>query len=143
MTKEAKFSRRQIVGGAAAIAFSGFPMINVGEYRLGAASPRTYSKRAVDLVRDSLVIDMLGVLKIDMKPEFYSAPLSEQAAAEFMASGITGFHHAAGVGEPILARLRLVSSRPGRALPAATRTSSRWSTRRLTSNVPRKTARPR
>ena len=98
MTADAKLSRRQIVGGAAAIALTGFPMINIGEYRLSAASVRTYSKRAVDLVRDSLVIDMLGVLKIDMKPEFYAAPLSAEAAAEFRASGITGFHHAAGVG---------------------------------------------
>jgi membrane dipeptidase len=98
MNNETKLSRRQIVGGAAAIAFTGFPMINVGEYQLGAATGRTYSKRAVDLVRQSLVIDMLGVLKIDMKPEFYAAPLSDQAAAEFKASGITGFHHAAGVG---------------------------------------------
>jgi membrane dipeptidase len=98
MTRRAKFSRRQIVGRAAAVALIGFPMINLGEYRLSAASRRTYSKRAVDLVRNSLVIDMLGVLKIDMKPEFYAAPLSEQAAAEFKASGITGFHHAAGVG---------------------------------------------
>ena len=98
MTSDEKLSRRQIIGGATAAALAAFPMINLGEYRLSAASPRRYSKRAVDLMRGSLVIDMLGVLKIDMKPEFYAAPLSEQAAAEFRASGITGFHHAAGVG---------------------------------------------
>lgn len=99
MITKARFSRRQLVGGAAAaVALTGFPMINVGEYRLSAAAGRKYSKRAIDLVRQSLVIDMLGVLKIDMKPEFFSQRLSPQAAAEFKASGITGFHHAAGVG---------------------------------------------
>jgi membrane dipeptidase len=87
-----------MLGGAAVAAVAGFPMVNFGMYRLDAASPRTYSKRAVDLVKQALVIDMLGVLKIDMRPDFFAAPLSEKDAAEFLGSGITGFHHAAGTG---------------------------------------------
>jgi len=93
-------SRRQLLGGATALAASGFPMINFGQYRLDAASPKTYSKRAVDLVRQSLIIDMLGALKIDMGPKFFAAPLSEKDAKEFLSSGITGFHHAVGLGGP-------------------------------------------
>jgi membrane dipeptidase len=76
------------------------PFINLNAYQLSAASPRTYSKRAVDLVRQSLVIDMLAPLKIDMGADFYSVPLSEKDAAEFRSSGITGFHHAVGIGGP-------------------------------------------
>lgn len=102
MGKDLRMSRRRLIGGgaAAAAAVAGFPMISLGQYRLNAASPRTYSKRAVDLVRKSLVIDMLAPLKIDFRPEYYAAPLSEKDAADFRASGITGFHNAVGVGGP-------------------------------------------
>jgi len=95
-----RMSRRRLIGGGAAAvaAITGFPMINLGQYRLNAASTKTYSKRAVDLVRKSLIIDMLAPLKIDFRPEYYAAPLSEKDAADFRASGITGFHNAVGVG---------------------------------------------
>lgn len=91
--------RRQLLAGSAAAAF-GFPMIGRGEYRLSAATPRAYSRRATDLVASSVVIDMLGPLKISMGPDFYAKPLSDKDAAEFRASGITGFHHAVGLGGP-------------------------------------------
>ncbi len=100
MASSPRLSRRRFVHGATAAVALGFPMINRGYYRLGASSPRTYSGRAVDLVRQSLVIDMLAPLKIDMRPEYYARPLSEEDAADFRASGITGFHNAAGVGGP-------------------------------------------
>ncbi len=94
-------SRRQLVGGAvAAVALTGFPMINTGMFRAHAAAKKAYSKRAVDLVKQSLVIDMLAPLKIDFRPEYYASPLSEQDAADFRASGITGFHNAVGTGGP-------------------------------------------
>ncbi len=92
-------TRRQVLARTAVVA-AGFPMINLGAYRLNAASPRTYSRRATDLVASSVVIDMLGPLKISMGPDFYAKPLSDKDAAEFRASGITGFHHAVGLGGP-------------------------------------------
>lgn len=94
-------SRRQLLGGAvAAAAVTGFPMINTGMFRAHAAATKAYSKRAVDLVKQSLVIDMLAPLKIDFRPEYYASPLSEKDAADFRASGITGFHNAVGTGGP-------------------------------------------
>ncbi|WP_374595613.1 dipeptidase [Sphingosinicella sp.] len=94
-------SRRQLMGGAvAAAAVTGFPMINTGMFRAHAAATKAYSKRAVDLVKQSLVIDMLAPLKIDFRSEYYANPLSEKDAADFRASGITGFHNAVGTGGP-------------------------------------------
>ena len=92
-----QLSRRQILGGAAAAAAIGFPMVNFGMYQAHAASPKLYSKRATDLVKGSLVIDMLGLLKLGRSdPPYYSQPLSDKDAAEFRASGITAFHVASG-----------------------------------------------
>lgn len=70
MQQDKGLSRRRMLGGGAAAvaAVAGFPMINLGQYRLNAASPKTYSKRAVDLVRKSLVIDMLAPIKLDFRP---------------------------------------------------------------------------
>ena len=82
---------------AAGVAALAFPMINRGYFALGAQG-RSYSRRAVDLVRGSLVIDMLAPLVIDLSPTAHARPLTEKAAAEFKASGITGFHNAYGVG---------------------------------------------
>tara|TARA_R110000782_G_scaffold68542_1_gene137925 strand:+ start:60810 stop:61895 length:1086 start_codon:yes stop_codon:yes gene_type:complete len=79
---------------------TGFPMINTGMFRAHAAATKAYSKRAVDLVKQSLVIDMLAPLKIDFRSEYYANPLSEKDAADFRASGITGFHNAVGIGGP-------------------------------------------
>jgi len=95
-----RVSRRRMLGGAAAVAATGFPMVNIGQFRLSAASPATYSRRAVDLVRSSLVIDMLGALKIDESPQFYGAPLSDRDEADWRACGITSIHHATGMGGP-------------------------------------------
>ena len=94
-----KLSRRRMIGGAFAAAV-GFPMVNFGTYRLHAASPKIYGKRAVDLVERSLVIDMLGPLKISSGPDFYAKRLSDKDEAEFRSSGITGFHVATGIGGP-------------------------------------------
>ena len=94
-------SRRQLIGGAVAAAtVTGFPMINTGMFRAHAAATKAYSKRAVDLVKQWLVIDMLAPLKIDFRSEYYANPLSEKDAADFRASGITGFHNAVGIGGP-------------------------------------------
>lgn len=92
-------SRRKAMAVAATAAIAA-PFINLGSYALAAGDTRKYSRRAVDLVRRSLVIDMLAPLKIEFGPEFYARPLSEQDAADFRASGITGFHHSIGIGGP-------------------------------------------
>lgn len=91
-------TRRQAIGGGvAALAIA--PFINRNVY---AAVPggTTYSKRAIDLVRQSLVIDMLAPLKIEATPDFYTAPLSAEDTREFLSSGITGLHHSFGLGGP-------------------------------------------
>lgn len=95
-------TRRRLLRGAAGVAALtvGFPMLNFASFRVFAGSDTAYSARAVDLVARSLVIDMLGVLKIDFEPTAYAAPLTEAEAAAFRASGITGFHNAVGTGGP-------------------------------------------
>lgn len=98
MIESARITRRGFV--AATGATLAFPMINRGYYSLGAATPRDYSRRAIDLVRQSMVIDMLAPLVIDIDPNAWAKPLSPKAAAEFRASGITGFHNAYGIGGP-------------------------------------------
>jgi membrane dipeptidase len=65
-----------------------------------ADTEHKYSKKVMDLVERSLVIDMLGPLKLDFRPEAYAEPLSEQDAAIFRTCGITAFHNSVGVGGP-------------------------------------------
>src|SRR6266705_1293167 len=69
------------LGGAAALL--GLPPLPFGRAASAAQASRKYSKKVVDLVERSLVIDMLGPLKIDFRPEAYSEPLTEQEAAMF------------------------------------------------------------
>ena len=92
-------SRRQALAAAIGAAATAPFARAAASVRL-APPPKRYSRRAVDLVRQSLVIDMLAPLKIDMGPEFYAVPLSDKDAAEFRNCGITGFHHAIGIGGP-------------------------------------------
>src|SRR3546814_21064487 len=61
---------------------------------------RSYSRRAVDLVASSLVVDMLAPLKITLDENYVAHRLTDAEAAEFKASGITGFHNAYGLGGP-------------------------------------------
>ena len=89
--------RRLIQGAAGGLAF---PMLNLASFRLFADSPATYSARAVAIVERSLVIDMLAVLKINLKPEAYANPLTEAETAAFRESRITGFHNSIGTGGP-------------------------------------------
>src|SRR3569833_2172986 len=65
-----------------------------------ADGERKYSKKEMDLVERSLVIDMLGPLKLDFRPEAFAEPLREQDAAMFRTCGITAFHTSVGVGGP-------------------------------------------
>src|SRR5688572_14681867 len=91
--------RRRFLQLAAGTALcSGLPMINTGRYRLFAQSARKYSARAVGIVERSLVIDMLGVFKLDFEPTAFANPATPQEAAMYRASGITAIHNAVGVG---------------------------------------------
>lgn len=95
-------SRRRVLQAALATTVTTFgaPMLNIGSFRaFGASGPR-YSARALKIVERTLVLDMLAPLKIDFKPEAYAAPISEQMAADFRTSGITGFHNSVGTGGP-------------------------------------------
>jgi len=92
--------RRFLQVGAAALLAAGPSMLNLGRFQVFADSPKKYSARAVKLVERSLVIDMLGVLKLDFTPEAFAVPTTEQEAAMFRASGITAFHNSIGVGGP-------------------------------------------
>src|SRR5512140_1976957 len=65
-----------------------------------AETGRKYSKRVIGLVEQSLVIDMLGPLKLDFRPEAFAEPLSEAEAAMFRSCGITAFHNSVGIGGP-------------------------------------------
>jgi membrane dipeptidase len=100
-SRAVRVTRRRLLQGAAggAALGLGFPMLNFASFRVFADAP-AYSARTLDVVGRSLVIDMLAPLKIDFTPEAYSTPLSEQQAADFRASGITGFHNSIGTGGP-------------------------------------------
>jgi membrane dipeptidase len=91
-------TRRQIIAGAAMA--GAFAMVNRGSYAVHAETPRRYAKRVVDLIRESLVIDMLGPLSLDMSPAAYSGKLNAQQIADFRASGINVFNHSEGIVGP-------------------------------------------
>jgi len=99
MTSSFPVTRRAIFAGAVGAALSA-PMINRGAFAFAAAPARSYSRRAVDLVAASLVIDMLAPLKITMAEDYVAHRLTDAEAAEFRGSGITGFHNAYGLGGP-------------------------------------------
>ena len=94
-------SRRRFFRSALAVtALAAGPLINVGRFQVFAATPQKYSARAIKNVQRSLVIDMLGVLKLDFTPEAFATPATEEFAAMFRSSGITAFHNSVGTGGP-------------------------------------------
>jgi len=93
-------TRRGLIGGMAAAGALAFPMINTGLFAVHAASPRRYARRVVDLVRESIVIDMLGPLSLDLRPGTIALRLTDQQVADFRAAGITAFHNSFGIGGP-------------------------------------------
>jgi membrane dipeptidase len=89
--------RRDFLATGAAVAAA--PFVNRNRYRLFAGQQAAYSKRAVDLVGSSTVIDMLSPLKIGrstwmQRPGDFSAAELQR----FHDSGISVFHIATGVG---------------------------------------------
>ncbi len=99
MSRSFPMTRRALVAGAMGAAVSA-PMINRGAFAFAAAPARSYSRRAVDLVASSLVIDMLAPLKITLDENYVAHRLTDAEAEEFRRSGITGFHNAYGLGGP-------------------------------------------
>ena len=96
-------NRRQFVKAATANAVVGAAMINRGRYLLFAGLPE-YSRRAVDLVQRSNVIDMLAPLWISPSKTFKVLGNPENFKPEDFApykeSGINVFHIAIGIGGP-------------------------------------------
>lgn len=96
--------RRRLLQGAAAMVAA--PFLNLGNHAVFAAatgSQRTYSTRAVDLVKRATVIDMLAPLTIADDDKILPKPLTEKMRADFMRSGVTAMHTAVGIGGPTAA----------------------------------------
>jgi membrane dipeptidase len=80
------------------------PMINLGRFRLFAHQAVDYSERTIRLVRESLVIDMLGLLTLNFplmarwtrNPETFTAADFQK----YKDAGINVFHTAVGTGGP-------------------------------------------
>ncbi len=96
-------TRREALGLAAgaAGALLAAPLLNIGRFRLFAASPVEYSARCLKLMQESTVLDMLGPLTISGKwQEWARDPESftDADAQRYHGSGINVFHHAFGPG---------------------------------------------
>ena len=88
--------RRSLKTMAGALAALALPRIDL---LAAPADPKNqYPTKILDLVQRSLIIDMLGPLKLDFRPEAYALPLTDAEAAMFRSSGITAFHNAIGIG---------------------------------------------
>ena len=91
--------RRSLQAMAGALAALALP--NLGFGKAAPADPKNqYPAKVLDLVQRSLIIDMLGPLKLDFRPEAYAVPLTDAEADMFRSSGITAFHNSVGVGGP-------------------------------------------
>src|SRR5256885_1606291 len=55
---------------------------------------------AMNVVCESLVTAMLAPLKLEFDPKVFDLPFGPKDLADFKASGITGFHHSVGIGDP-------------------------------------------
>lgn len=104
--KEKLLSRRKllkntVLAGATVIAA---PMINLNRFQLFANSPTEYSVKAIDLVKQATVMDMLCVMTLDFgkqakwnaNPELFT----EADFQHFKDSGINIIHPAVGLGGP-------------------------------------------
>src|ERR671916_1014600 len=98
-------SRRDALKGvlhvaAAAFAAPALPNINLGRFRLFAQSATEYSERAIRLVRESLVVDMLGLLTLNfpLQARWTRNPETLVGAdlQRIKESGINVFHTAVG-----------------------------------------------
>lgn len=97
-------TRRELLKRAAGagLGLIAAPMLNFGRFRVFANSTKEYSARAIDLVRQSTVVDMLSVLTLDFnKQAKWMADPESFTAADFQPfkdSGINVIHPAVGLG---------------------------------------------
>src|SRR5688572_28315363 len=100
------WNRRDLLktGALAGAGLLAAPMLNRGRYRIFANSRAEYSSRAVDLVQQSVVIDMLGPFTLDFAKQnrWFTNPENFTAAdlQPYKESGINVFHVAVGLGGP-------------------------------------------
>lgn len=96
-----KLLKNTVLAGATVIAS---PMINLKRFQLFADSPTEYSAKAIDLVRQSTVMDMLCVMTLDFnKQNKWNANPELFTEADFQYykdSGINIIHPAVGLGGP-------------------------------------------
>jgi membrane dipeptidase len=88
---------------AASAAFAAAPFFNLGRYRLFPGVETEYSGRCIKLVRESIVLDMLGLLSLGPDGEKWMKDPDSFTDADlrvFRASGINVFHTASGTGGP-------------------------------------------
>ena len=82
--------RRSATAGAGLLAA---PMFNRGRYRIFAALPNEYSARAIDLVKQATVVDMLCVLTLDFAKQAMMASRKFTAASIQPVQGFGHQHH--------------------------------------------------
>ena len=101
-----KLTRREMIkrtamAGAAVVAA---PMINLNRYRIFAGSTKEYSARAIDLMKQATVIDMLCVMTLDFNKQtkWFKDPETFTSAdlQPYKDSGINVIHPAIGMGGP-------------------------------------------
>jgi membrane dipeptidase len=101
MVNRRDFLKKSALLGGAALAA---PMINRGQFAAFARSRTQYSARTIDLIRESLVIDMLGLVTLDWsKLERWQIEPGAFKTADFQKlrnSGITVFHPAVDLNAP-------------------------------------------
>lgn len=96
-------SRRALLKGAAAAGAGaiGAPFFNLGRFRF-SASGQEYTRRCLDLVTESLVIDMLGLTTLNGETRSRWGPdfsgMTPEDVQDFRDSEIDVFHIARGVG---------------------------------------------
>ena len=103
-TPKKTMTRREVVRAAVGSAglMVGAPFVNLGRFELFAHSRQEYTRRCIDLVTESLVIDMLGLTTLSGEVRARWGPdFSGMTAAdiqEFRDSEIDVFHSARGIG---------------------------------------------
>lgn len=107
MTKSKNISRRALIKGGllAGAGMFAAPMINRGAFQLFAQSGTKYSNRAINLVSESQVLDMLSLLdfgKLFKPADGDTGPLdfTHDELVEIRKAGINVFHPAVGMGGP-------------------------------------------
>ncbi|CAN5133219.1 dipeptidase [soil metagenome] len=88
-------SRRDILkAGGMGLGALAFPMINSAQFTAFASTPdRKYSRRTMDLMKESIVIDMLDTLSLGSTNAISSDHLTPELVTLFRSSGITAFHN--------------------------------------------------